>query len=620
MCIRDRVRSMLPTFYTALETGDYSEANSLLDHSILFSHCGLLPTAPDVPIIVDGSDLTTQLLKTEFPAPTAHPHLQLNLGFTDLEVARHHGNDWRKTPSKYLLPVHTLLLHYPRYEAPQTGNNNSQSTTPHQQQLMQIQPPSPNLGSTMDNFNVTQLVLGEAAVEAANTNNNNSSSPSGSQQHSTTAGGDGHPSASGEVSESSRQQEVHAFQLFTRLMKAGVSPNCCSPHDMKTLLHIAVEKDLTPVILSLLDDFGANPEYTPQYTLVSSRSGLSTLATISHTPNKTLDSPLNLCMENPLTLMVLLRFASNPLERFLRHGSRILERLASAPNRKDLLDALFLKPNVTDIANDDDGSPRHQQQRQGEIPGLPLHPFVPALICGSPLPLSSEHLSQLEGGSGARKVSIHLSSTTKEFLVQYLPTESGILMACIEHVDLTDNFLLVALLTKLNAAFAIDNEKATLSAANSPTVSRQASRFAPYSVPGSFTESVTATAARCLPHAEARRNGADFASCVTSSTLAGGRGGPIKVATLEFDTAVKHILRRCVGDRHQIRASIRGEGRRHFHSYQDAPQLTDMQVRQLQSNEKGYDKTIQHLLDVFSKNVSGADVADEEKELNTTPM
>lgn len=135
---------------------------------------------------------------------------------------------------------------------------------------------------------------------------------------------------------------VDATMLLRRLVEeCHVNPLSCSPHDMKTALHVAVECGHADVVQYLLNHQLVDPMIAAPFILRSERKGLSTVPIVSRIPCP-LPCPLLFCPESDnALLMVLLLGSKDPQFVFKATKVFLLERFAADRNRQALLGYLF---------------------------------------------------------------------------------------------------------------------------------------------------------------------------------------------------------------------------------------------------------------------------------------
>lgn len=131
-------------------------------------------------------------------------------------------------------------------------------------------------------------------------------------------------------------EDEAAGMLLRRLLHLGYNQRCCSPHDMRTLLHIAVDRNLHAVAQSLLRHPTGNVLYTAPHCLASQRIGLSTVPTVSKVAN-TVPAALFACRGNPQLLLALLFEGANPPAAFEAGRVFICEQLSNEKDRGMLM-------------------------------------------------------------------------------------------------------------------------------------------------------------------------------------------------------------------------------------------------------------------------------------------
>ena len=251
-------------FLLAIRDRDYYMANSMLDRSPLVAFFVEVSLSEEIPedtitLCASGSDLLEMILSESFPEPVKVEHLDLFTTFSMLDIARHHGKDWRRKPVAYHIPTHEILLHR-------------------------------------------------------------------------------------DTSDETLSQESMA--LIVRLVETlGVSPRCCSPHDMKTLLHIASETLQTDVIEFLLRHPDISINFTPPYVLQAERQGLSSYPVVKRVPNELL-SPFERSSHSNSVMLMLLLEGRETQETFAKHDVFVVEQLSADPDGEELLRLLFGVPNA----------------------------------------------------------------------------------------------------------------------------------------------------------------------------------------------------------------------------------------------------------------------------------
>jgi hypothetical protein len=125
-----------------------------------------------------------------------------------------------------------------------------------------------------------------------------------------------------------------ATDLLRRLLSLGYEQRSCSPHDMRTLLHIAVDRQLHSAVQCLMHS--ANPPgdalYAPPYCLASQRVGLSTVPTVSRVAS-TVPAALYTCRKNPRMLLALLFESKSPQQVFDASRVFVVEELSADQDR-----------------------------------------------------------------------------------------------------------------------------------------------------------------------------------------------------------------------------------------------------------------------------------------------
>ena len=320
------VKSQRHFFFEALRRRDYATANELLDRSILFAFYGLNPSAPHVTIICESSSspsstsngvvgrraptVTDEAARAEMPPPAPHENLGLRTNFTPIELAAHYGGDWRRQPTKYLLPLHEVLLHM------DDGGSNSGVG---------------GSGGAADLSGGTTV-----AADGSIGGNHHDGGASSASAASSAAAPPLPPSEAGKKA---------ALHMLARLIAAGTSVNTASPHDLKTPLHIAVDRGMAVPAMLLLAEGGADPSFAPPLTLTSTRTGLSTSAKIAALPSTArIQPPIEHCRHNDALLLLLATHSKRPQRVFRRHMRSIVERCAAASGaaqRRRLLTRLF---------------------------------------------------------------------------------------------------------------------------------------------------------------------------------------------------------------------------------------------------------------------------------------
>ena len=126
--------------------------------------------------------------------------------------------------------------------------------------------------------------------------------------------------------ESMEDSDTKAAELLSRLLLLGMNPNTCSPHDMKSLLHIAVERELAVAAGALIRHKDVVVDATAEYRLSAIRKGLSTVAKVSQVPNN-IKPPFTCCQSRGLLMQLLLE-CSNPEQTFKNSQAFIVEMLS----------------------------------------------------------------------------------------------------------------------------------------------------------------------------------------------------------------------------------------------------------------------------------------------------
>ncbi|CUI14749.1 Hypothetical protein, putative [Bodo saltans] len=133
--------------------------------------------------------------------------------------------------------------------------------------------------------------------------------------------------------------------LFRRLMESCMlNPLCCSPHDMKSALHIATDRSLGDVAQYLLQHPAVDPLVGAPYVLSVERVGLRTMPDVKQLPCA-LTCPLMYACEKPdqdcTMLLTLLMGSKDPEFTFNATQYTIMERVVREQNSFELMRRLI---------------------------------------------------------------------------------------------------------------------------------------------------------------------------------------------------------------------------------------------------------------------------------------
>lgn len=348
------VKDQLPNFYTALASKHYNVVNDLLDRSMLFAFLGYVPIAPDVMIVCESAKTKVVDDSTENDDKAA----------SLAASSPADGVSMPSSPSTVVAAPLTITDEIARLEMP---------------------PPvaHPNL----------ELRTCFTPLELA--------------RH---YGGDWRKKPVRyclpihELLLHMDAEDKKALQLLSRLLSTRTSLKSASPHDLRTPLHIAIDRDLMVATLLLLKEGHADPTHVPATTLRSTRNGLSTCATIEPIPNTKVVSPIASCKSNDTLLLLLATECDDAYTVFTQNLGTIIERLAASDHRQQYLTKLFSageeedeeeEQNVCDNNTIENYPHYHHQQKDSGEKGKFQSLLVP-LIAETGL-LSSEAREELAG-------------------------------------------------------------------------------------------------------------------------------------------------------------------------------------------------------------------------------